>query len=138
MNEKFEPMPPKDEPLYLRVGDWDPKNPRSGNYAKGRPEAGLSVYDLDEKGNPVVPPEGEWAEEDMHDRLRGDEPKYIVSGQHVGIGNDGEPLLHKIKVHGHWRPGWNRSRPPAELEEEETESHSSRHHLGGHFGAINA
>ncbi len=102
-------MMPKGErrdskPVYLRIGDWNPASPRSRNYALGEIEAGLSVYDLDFCGEPIVPPESEWAEVDMRDRLASDEPKYLVQGMLVGVGHDGEPLLGEPVVIGEWKP----------------------------------
>lgn len=87
-------------PTYLRVGAWNPQSPRSRNYARGEIEAGLSVYELDANGKPIVPAEGEWAGDDLADRMRGDEPKFIVQGEVVGEGHDGEPLLSDPKVVG--------------------------------------
>lgn len=89
---------------YLRIGEWDRTNPRprSRNYATGEIEVGLSVYDLDEVGNPIAPPDSEWAEDDLRDRIKSADPKFIVTGQLVGIGHDGEPLLSDIVVVGEW------------------------------------
>lgn len=89
-----------DQPLYLRIGDWDVHNPRSINHASGYREVGLSAYDLDEAGCPVAPEESEWAYEDMRDRLLGNLPKYLVQGGLVGVGHDGEPLLENVVVVG--------------------------------------
>ena len=87
---------------YLRIGEWHPSE-TSRNYSLGQTEPGVSVYDLHpQTGKPVVPPEGEWAADDLRDRMRGNEPKYIVEGEHVGVGNDGEPLLKKLKIIGNW------------------------------------
>jgi hypothetical protein len=93
-----------DDPVYLRIGDWDrtTDTPRSRNYALGETEAGLSVYDLDADGQPIVPAEGEWAEHDLRDRLRSNDPKYLVRGRLVGQGHDGEPLLSHVQVVGPW------------------------------------
>lgn len=90
-------------PVYLRVGTWNPASPYSGNYARGEREAGLSVYDLND-GQPVVPEESEWAEVDMLERLRSDQPKFLVQGLLVGEGHDGEPLLGNVVVVGLWQP----------------------------------
>jgi hypothetical protein len=87
-------------PVYLRVGDWNPDRPYSNNYAKGDIEAGLGVYDLNAAGEPIAPEEGEWAEVDMRALLRSDEPRYLVQGDLVGEGHDGEPLLRNPKVVG--------------------------------------
>lgn len=87
-------------PVFLRVGPWNPSDPRSRNYAAGDIEIGLSVYDLDEHGAPVVPPDGEWAEDD----LRGEAPKFLVQGDVLGRGHDGEPLLGNPRVVGPYTP----------------------------------
>ena len=88
--------------LYLRIGDWDPQDPRSYNYALGEREAGLSAYDLDAELRPVVPEEGEWAETDMRERLASELPKHLIVGRLVGEGHDGEPLLDQVEIVGCW------------------------------------
>ena len=94
------------QPTYLRIGPWT-KAERSGNYARGDIEAGLSAYDISHSGAPLVPPEGEWAAIDMADRMMGKQPKFYVQGMHVGIGNEGEPLLSKVRVVSPlWKPPW--------------------------------
>lgn len=91
-------------PVYLRVGTWNPDRPISKNYATGSQEAGLSVYELDRTGKPIVPSEGEWAEDDMQDRLASSDPKFLVQGMVVGRGGDGEPVLDDVRVVGTWHP----------------------------------
>lgn len=90
------------QPVYLRIGGWNPDHPVSHNHARGDIETGLSCYDLDANGQPVIPEEGEWAEQDFHDRMRSGEPKYLVQGLLVGEGHDGEPLLGKPVIVGMW------------------------------------
>lgn len=90
--------------VYLRIGGWNPADPRSKNYAVGDIELGLSVYELDAHGNPVVPPEGEWAEDDLRDRMRSQEPKFLVQGEFLAWGHDGEPLLGDPRVVGAYTP----------------------------------
>jgi len=91
--------PPKQ---YLRIGDWHPSE-MSRNYSKGDIEAGVSVYDMHPTtGRPIAPPEGEWAETDMLDRLRSAAPKYIVEGEQVGTGHEGEALLQKLRIIKNW------------------------------------
>jgi len=92
-------------PVSLRVGDWDPARPYSPDHSCGKTEAGLSVYDLDPAGSPVEPAEGEWAHDDLRDRLLGGEPKHVVQGLLRGEGHDGEPLLSDPAVVGEWREG---------------------------------
>jgi hypothetical protein len=101
--QQQQPKQPASSPKkYLRIGDWNPDDPRSSNYAKGKKEKGLSVYELDRQGNPIAPQESEWAEADLRDRLKSDEPKYLVSGRHIGKGGDGEPILAEPVIHGPW------------------------------------
>jgi hypothetical protein len=38
----------------------------------------------------------------LHDRLASDDPKYLVTGDLVGIGGDGEPLLRNLRIVGTW------------------------------------
>lgn len=105
ISELFETLDTGHRPRYLRVGEFDRSTdkPVSRNFVTGDFEIGLSVYELDADGYPVVPPESEWAETDMRDRLASDEPKYIVTGNLVGWGHDGEPLLSHIEVIGEWQ-----------------------------------
>lgn len=88
--------------VYLRIGDWNPRDPRSYNHALGEREAGLSAYDLDVELRPVVPEEGEWADTDMRERLASELPKHLVTGPLVGEGHDGEPLLDQVEIVGCW------------------------------------
>ena len=81
--------------LYLRIGEWGKV---SRNHAEGVVEAGVSVYDLQE-GRPVISEDAtdtEFAAMDLRDRLASDEPKYLVRGDVVGVGHDGEPLLANV------------------------------------------
>jgi hypothetical protein len=96
----------RSKPLYLRIGTWNPNDPKSRNHAMGGREKGLSVYELDSDGNPVVPEDGEWAEEDLRDRLRSTEhPFFLVQGERLpDPGHDGEPLLENPVVVGEWEP----------------------------------
>ncbi|MDW9481848.1 hypothetical protein GOB57_24680 [Sinorhizobium meliloti] len=74
-DNKYDP----ERPVYLRIGDWHPSKV-SRNYSTGETEAGVSVYELAPDGSIVVPPEGEWSEEDLLGRLRLDLPRYVVQG----------------------------------------------------------
>jgi hypothetical protein len=81
--------------LYLRVGEWGKV---SINHAEGRAEAGVSVYDLVE-GRPVVSQvatDTAFAELDLAERMASSEPKYLVRGDLMGVGHDGEPLLANL------------------------------------------
>lgn len=98
---------------FLRVGDWD-KSETSGNYAEGRREPGVSVYELHPPDSPYAGapklPSGPDAddmnvEEDFNSRMRSDEPKHLVTGKVLPVrGHDGEPLLKNVKRVGEWKP----------------------------------
>ena len=91
------------KPVFLRVGDWNVSNPKSWNHARGKREKGLSVYALDDSGKPIIPDVGEWADVDFHQRMRSEEPKYLVQGRVLKtMGHDGEPLLSGVYVVGEW------------------------------------
>lgn len=102
--------------LYLRFGHW-PKNERSFSGAGGYHEDGVSAYDLDRKGEPQIGWEGENGndpEEEMQGRVHRaessrannrddrDHAGHLVTGEHVGTGYDGEPLLRNVKRAGDW------------------------------------
>jgi len=92
--------PDPSRPMYLRVGTWDASFPISRNYSIGDFETGLSVYELDAEGCPITPSEGEWSEIDLNARLNSDAPKFLVQGNVVGWGGDGEPVLADVCVVG--------------------------------------
>lgn len=89
--------------LFLRIGEWDRDDPRPSfnNFATGTRAIGLSVFELDH-GVPVVPSESEYATTDLLERLERDDPKYLVHGEVVGVGHDGEPLLWGPVAVGAW------------------------------------
>ena len=83
---------------YLRFGPI-PKSEQSHNHATGTIEKGVSVYALDENDNPIVPTKREYAADDLAFRQRRETgTRYIVQGDRVGTGYDGEPLLRNVKV----------------------------------------
>lgn len=87
---------------YLRFGEI-PEEGRSHNFARGTPEAGVSVYDVVERGGKwdiQVPEVGEWATDDLLDRMRDafDAPMYLVTGDEAGVGGDGEPVITNVQV----------------------------------------
>jgi hypothetical protein len=96
---KYDPQ----QPVYLRVGDWH-ESETSRNYAAGKTEIGVSVYDIRD-GKPLTPEDGEWAEVDMRERLDSSDPKYLVQGEEQGTGHDGEPLLKRVRVVGYFHNG---------------------------------
>jgi hypothetical protein len=106
--KSFTPAP--DYAAYLRFKDI-PKSGKSRDYASGETLAGVSVYELDWDFSA-----GEWVLDGgaspfqyILNRLRGDVPAYIVTGERVGTGSDGEPLLTGVKIIGPARQdgdGW--------------------------------
>jgi hypothetical protein len=111
--------------LYLRFGDW-PHDGRSKNNITGGKEDGVSVYDVDHKGNPMDPDphfdrdpdefDGYLNDthQEMHDRAgKAEKDRYhgeddpssrahLVRGEVVGFGHDSEPLLNKVHRVGDW------------------------------------
>jgi len=98
----------KGEETYLRYGKW-PENERSQNFAMGHAEDGVSVYPLDYHGGLPL----DWSDEGEHagrvathmgrHDSRGDVfsdesnyPRFLVQGDRVGSGHDGEPLLQVV------------------------------------------
>ena len=92
--------------MYLRFGDI-PENERSkiwaGEYSVGE-EEGVSVYDVkigeDGRVSICLPLP---FNRDTFDTFRmlveySDRKCYLVDGEYVGIGNDGEPLIKNVKV----------------------------------------
>lgn len=97
------------EELFLRFGTWHPSE-RSRNYARGGTEDGVSVYDVvwrakEGRWDVRMPPESDnpWGPEDTFWTLikkaeAGEDPIYVVRGDVVGVGHDGEPLIRHIGV----------------------------------------
>jgi hypothetical protein len=105
--------------LYLRFKRI-PKNGRSGIYRSGKrigTEVGVSVFELENINGElrlVFPvriadntihnldetPEGYCNDFSMlwHEFIQGLIPAYLVSGNEVGKGNDGEPVLENVKI----------------------------------------
>ena len=76
-------------PVYLHIG-----TPAAGGDA-------ARVYELEhEASQPLMPPKDRGGE-DLAQRLRGDEPKLLVQGDHAG-GDEGAPLLRNMQVVGEW------------------------------------
>jgi hypothetical protein len=89
---------------YIRFGAL-PKSGYSTNFATGSVEAGVSTYEATGRNGRYevhVPEEGEWADEDLSDRIRqvqdGTDTAYVVTGAYHGTGGDGEPLLRDVQV----------------------------------------
>lgn len=92
---------------YLRFGDV-PEGERSFNHAEGTREDGVSVYDL-HHGRPAIDyisEHGNDLHDELEERLRGHRreglPAHVVTGDHVGFGHDGEPLLNNVRVLHPW------------------------------------
>lgn len=90
---------------YLRFKDL-PRGGRSRNYATGQLEDGVSCYGLEWDvlgrcweavgcSNPY---------QYILNSMRGDEvPAYIVTGERVGTGSDGEPIIRNAQIVGRAR-----------------------------------
>jgi len=98
--------------VFLRIGTWRPQE-YSLNYAQGRQEAGVSVFEAIPEGERFRVVFDNDPDDRQRDTLSGllarmkrdrddwgkdIDPIYIVTGQQVGIGYDGEPLLKKVKI----------------------------------------
>lgn len=85
--------------LYIRWGKL-PKAGRSRNHATGQREAGISVYWADYN------PGADTIDYDDASTLAGaalthmfnGTPCYLVTGDEVGIGSDGEPLIRNARI----------------------------------------
>lgn len=77
---------------YLRLGEL-PENEKSWNFFKEEYENGVSVFNLVDN-KPVL--------ENMQliDSFSGrfDKDAFIVTGEEIGVGEDGEPLLVNVKI----------------------------------------
>jgi len=106
-------MAKKQKTVYVRFGEWRP-NETSFNYASGGVEVGVSVFEAISQGDRFRvllddehDPDGRqldtffgWAERisSQSRRMVKQTPIFIVSGDYVGVGYDGEPLLKKLKI----------------------------------------
>jgi hypothetical protein len=99
---------------HVRFGDWHPSE-TSHNYATGGPEIGVSVFG-------AVRKDGRWdllleryAEDDedhgdLYDTFVAlteniGRDIFLVSGEFVGWGYDGDPLLRSLQKHALLEPG---------------------------------
>lgn len=85
-------------PCYVRLGDL-PASGRSRNHADGSNEAGVSVY------HGEILPTGEARPLPRHNAelcglltMLAERPMYVVTGDEIGTGSDGEPLLANCKI----------------------------------------
>ena len=90
--------PPK---IYIRYGDIPPDGKSKIHNKIGNvigEEKGVSVFEYIE-GRGIVVPDNQNARDDFL-KLSNSywKPAYLVSGEEVGIGSDGEPLLDNVKV----------------------------------------
>lgn len=88
--QKFETVAPAGK-TYLRLGLL-PKNGKSINHLTGKIENGVSVFELVD-GKPVID------NLQLIDSLSGRHalPAFLVTGEQVGIGHDGEPILQNVQ-----------------------------------------
>ena len=87
--------------LYIRYGEIPPDEKSKIHNRAGEiigEEAGVSVFEYIE-GRGIVVPDNEIARDDFF-KLSNTFWKnhYLVSGEEVGIGSDGEPLINNIKI----------------------------------------
>jgi hypothetical protein len=88
--------------IFIRYGNL-PRRGRSTDYASGKREKGVSVYDATrDLLTDSVWPNLLGGALPAAAIVRGAEsaPVYLVSGRKVGIGTDGEPLIKEVKVIG--------------------------------------
>ena len=87
---------------YIRVGELPPDGKskircRADNSIIGE-EEGISVFEYIE-GRGIVVPHNQQARDDFLMLMNSiDKPQYIVIGEEIGVGNDGEPLLRDVKI----------------------------------------
>lgn len=104
----FAPAPVKD--AYLRFGEL-PQSGKSTNWATGESEGGVSCYAL---AWDIVNAQYTLSGTGLLGALisytmQGVQP-YIITGEEVGKGSDGEPILKNVKIVGsavNTRDGWN-------------------------------
>lgn len=91
--------------IYLRFGSW-PEDERSRNFAISGKERGVSVYparyDTVSESWVYDLSDGDYAPYTMslaHALWR--RPVYLVTGEEVGRGQDGEPLLRQVRIVGY-------------------------------------
>ena len=82
-----------DRDTYLRFGDI-PEGEQSTDHSSGRKESGVSVY-ASEKDDGVHYLCGTELQTVF---FLLDRPIYLVSGERVGTGADGEPLIRDVKI----------------------------------------
>jgi hypothetical protein len=87
---------------YIRVGELPPDGKskircRADNSIIGE-EEGVSVFEYIE-GRGIVVPNNQQARDDFLILMNSiDKPQYIVIGEEIGVGSDGEPLLRDVKI----------------------------------------
>ena len=79
--------------VYIRYGFWDNRL-LSRNHRTRERESGVSVYRAIVKGG-VVYPNDDIAREQLHGQGR---LVFAVTGDEVGVGSDGEPVLRRVKA----------------------------------------
>lgn len=82
-----------DRDVYVRFGDI-PGGEQSTDYGTGRTEAGVSVYACEEEDGVYYLAGAEI--QTVFYLL--DRPIYLVSGERVGTGADGEPLIRDVEI----------------------------------------
>jgi len=93
--------------LYIRFGDL-PENGKSWDYARGIELEGISVYKAKDITDRILPTDTDktaWEVDRVHSRGHAtidgalfDRPAYLVSGDRVGTGSDGETLIEHVEI----------------------------------------
>lgn len=84
-------------PCYVRYGDL-PENGRSTNHADGSLEDGVSVFYGETLPSGEARPLPKRQEQIAGAFILRSRPLYIVEGEEIGTGSDGEPLLKDCKI----------------------------------------
>ena len=79
--------------VYVRYGFWDNRTLSRNHRTKER-EVGVSVYRATVK-NRIVYPDDDIAYDKLHGQGR---LVFVVTGDEVGLGSDGEPVLRRVKA----------------------------------------
>jgi len=112
---------------YIRYAPWCTCE-RSCNSAKGKLEAGLSVYEAQSAGIGCWAPKGAaWTKNSKNGQPRvNTQPWFLVTGDALpAVGGDGEPLLQN--VHLVCELSWDGNRSLARRDDERLSTHIDKH-----------
>ena len=85
--------------LYIRYGKFPPSE-RSVNHITNRCEIGVSCFRIVD-GEPFT--QSAFKDRELHlslafETLKKRKPVYLLTGEEVGFGYDGEPLIRNVKI----------------------------------------